>query len=204
MQVQKRTALAKAFVPSARSQQVADLFAKYAAYRKDNPNCHTFLVQRNDDSTVDIKHAKDWATIEEGRLVVGFSDSCGLQSNPGWPLRTLLLALAYYFGTTGQTLKVKVVALRATMENSITFDVEIPPLDVAQKSASVPPGIIKGLEKDKKQRLRPRLCDLSASMDPARLAATAVGLNLSLMRWRLMPEIDLPKVASCIVLINMR
>ena len=65
-----------------------------------------------------------------------------------------------------------------------------------------PPKVIKGLEKDKKQRLRPRVCNLSASMDPLRLATTAVGLNLNLMRWRLMPEIDLPKVAGtkCLLL----
>jgi ubiquitin-like modifier-activating enzyme ATG7 len=35
------------------------------------------------------------------------------------------------------------------------------------------------------------------SMDPVKLAASAVTLNLSLMRWRLMPDIDLPRVAKC-------
>ncbi len=80
---------------------------------------------------------------------------------------------------------------------SLVFDVTLPPID-ATVSVSVAgiPGHFKGLEKDGKGKLKPRLCNLSASMDPKRLAESAVGLNLSLMRWRLLPAIDLPKIAA--------
>lgn len=33
-------------------------------------------------------------------------------------------------------------------------------------------------------------------MDPAKLADQAVDLNLKLMRWRIMPELDLEKIAG--------
>jgi ubiquitin-like modifier-activating enzyme ATG7 len=39
-------------------------------------------------------------------------------------------------------------------------------------------------------------------MDPTRLAAQAVDLNLKLMRWRLLPQLDAPGLAStrCLLL----
>ncbi|EGD83225.1 hypothetical protein PTSG_03857 [Salpingoeca rosetta] len=61
---------------------------------------------------------------------------------------------------------------------------------------------VKGVEKDSKGRLVPRVCDLAGTMDPTRLATTAVDLNLKLMRWRLMPSVDLERIAAtkCLLL----
>ena len=84
-----------------------------------------------------------------------------------------------------------------------------------------------GWEKNAKGDLRPRYVNLSASMDPARcvcaalrhyditsavsstsfscfyrLAESAVDLNLKLMKWRLMPDLDLSIISSskCLLL----
>ncbi|WAR26225.1 ATG7-like protein, partial [Mya arenaria] len=59
-----------------------------------------------------------------------------------------------------------------------------------------------GWEKNERGKLGPRHVNLSASMDPARLAESAVDLNLKLMRWRLLPELDLDTVAKtrCLLL----
>ena len=48
----------------------------------------------------------------------------------------------------------------------------------------------------------PRKISLSSAMDPVKLATSAVDLNLQLMRWRLMPSVDLQKIAStrCLLL----
>ena len=51
-------------------------------------------------------------------------------------------------------------------------------------------------------KLGARLADLAPMMDPSRLADQAVDLNLKLMRWRILPALDLDKVAStkCLLL----
>lgn len=48
----------------------------------------------------------------------------------------------------------------------------------------------------------PRMVNLSECMDPKRLAESSVDLNLKLMRWRLVPTLDLEKVIStrCLLL----
>ena len=48
----------------------------------------------------------------------------------------------------------------------------------------------------------PRLVNLAATMDPERLAETAVDLNLKLMKWRLLPELnlDVTRQTKCLLL----
>jgi ubiquitin-like modifier-activating enzyme ATG7 len=48
----------------------------------------------------------------------------------------------------------------------------------------------------------PRFVSLGSSMDPVRLASSAVDLNLKLMMWRLLPSLDLEKISStrCLLL----
>ncbi|CAB1315642.1 unnamed protein product [Coregonus sp. 'balchen'] len=59
-----------------------------------------------------------------------------------------------------------------------------------------------GWEKNPKGALGPRMVNLSECMDPKRLAESSVDLNLKLMRWRLVPSLDLDKVTStkCLLL----
>ena len=51
-------------------------------------------------------------------------------------------------------------------------------------------------------KLGARLADLAPMMDPTKLADQAVDLNLKLMRWRILPSLDLDKIAStkCLLL----
>mgnify|MGYP002838725704 CR=1 FL=1 len=53
-----------------------------------------------------------------------------------------------------------------------------------------------GWELNPKGRAGPRRADLGESMDPTRLAVAAAELNLKLMRWRLLPELDLAKISK--------
>ena len=59
-----------------------------------------------------------------------------------------------------------------------------------------------GWERDKRGQLAPRRIELGAAMDPKRLAATAVDLNLKLMRWRLLPSVELERIrdSRCLLL----
>ena len=61
---------------------------------------------------------------------------------------------------------------------------------------------VVGWEKNKQQKLLPRFVNMSKSMDPAALAESAVDLNLKLMRWRLLPELNLELISQskCLLL----
>ncbi len=48
-----------------------------------------------------------------------------------------------------------------------------------------------GWEKNAHSKLVPRVIDLSSMMSPVHLANTSVDLNLKLMRWRLLPSLNL-------------
>lgn len=131
---------------------------------------------------------------------VGFADPCALVTNPGWPLRNLLVLVA-------RAMKRDSVSVLCYRENfhggvhdigsSIVLDVcgLASAGSVATQAAEQAPKAT-GWEKNRKGKLLPRVIDLADSMDPARLAATAVDLNLKLMRWRLLPSVRLAR-AGC-------
>lgn len=69
-----------------------------------------------------------------------------------------------------------------------------------QNSHTVPAAI--GWERNAAGKLAPKVADLGPLMDPKRLADQAVDLNLKLMRWRIMPDIQLERIAGtkCLLL----
>jgi ubiquitin-like modifier-activating enzyme ATG7 len=54
---------------------------------------------------------------------------------------------------------------------------------------------VLGWEQNTNGKFGARLMDLSGMMDPVRLAESSVDLNLKLMRWRLLPALDVPLLA---------
>ena len=61
---------------------------------------------------------------------------------------------------------------------------------------------VVGWEKNAKGQLGPRHANMRSSMDPAKLAEASVDLNLKLMKWRLVPNLDLEKIKAtrCLLL----
>ena len=59
-----------------------------------------------------------------------------------------------------------------------------------------------GWEKNENHKLMPKKVDLKHVLDPLCLAENSVDLNLKLMRWRLVPSLDLDKISStrCLIL----
>lgn len=59
-----------------------------------------------------------------------------------------------------------------------------------------------GWERNDRGKFGPRMMNLSSSMDPVKLAETSVHLNLKLMKWRLMPQLDLDVIKNtrCLLL----
>jgi len=59
-----------------------------------------------------------------------------------------------------------------------------------------------GWEKNSAGKLAPRVVDLAPMMEPTNLAEQAIDLNLKLMRWRLLPSLDLERISAtkCLLL----
>ncbi|KAF8839254.1 E1-like protein-activating [Paxillus ammoniavirescens] len=135
-------------------------------------------------------------------VIVSFLDPSASPENPGWPLRNLLAYLHALYPT--QTSSLAVICWR---------DSEIPTLGRAWKSRfgivtnaggnpNVKPTAVGWERHPTTNKLSARIADLAPMMDPTRLADQAVDLNLKLMRWRILPSLDLEKIAStkCLLL----
>ena len=73
----------------------------------------------------------------------------------------------------------------------------------AAKAAWLPTRVgFSGWEPNAAGRPGPRMSDLSSVLDPARLAENSVRLNIKLMRWRALPELDVELLAQtkCLLL----
>ncbi|KAJ3480138.1 hypothetical protein NLI96_g8565 [Meripilus lineatus] len=124
-------------------------------------------------------------------------------SNPGWPLRNLLTYLRHHHPSdVSQGLRILCWRDSEPSHNDqwkSRFGIAKVNGDATkEKPAAV------GWEKNVQGKLGPRMADLAPMMDPTRhvLADQAVDLNLKLMRWRILPSLDLDKIAStkCLLL----
>eukprot|EP00794_Sanderia_malayensis_P006895 gene6895-7673_t len=164
-----------------------------------------FLV-KTEAGEVKLGELKSFSTFYSDacdEVAIGFSDPSSLEEHPGWPLRNLLALISYHWGSVIKKLKIlcyrdKVRDGRRDISHSIVLDIDKLP-DFSQCKES--PKVV-GWEKNQKQKMIPRMVNLSSSMDPVKLAESAVDLNLKLMRWRLVPDINLEKIAStrCLLL----
>lgn len=162
-----------------------------------------FLFKYNEES-VQLADFKDWDSFfaDAKKVSVGVYDPCTLSQHPGWPLRNLLLVIAHRWGSKLEAVEVlcfrdRTLQGRRSIHHSVMFQLQLPALD---PNAACPKSV--GWEKNPKGAMGPRMVNLSECMDPKRLAESSVDLNLKLMRWRLVPSLDLDRVIStkCLLL----
>ncbi|KAJ9098947.1 hypothetical protein QFC19_006171 [Naganishia cerealis] len=156
---------------------------------------------------------------EEERTLI-FHDPTSSPSLPGWTLRNVLYYLSHHLAPPKESPRervttLKVIALRGSASSatgsigtSKVFSVKLPPV---VGSGMTTPAVAKGTEdgplavgweRNPQGKLASRVADLGSTMDPKQLADQAVDLNLKLMRWRIMPALDLEKIAGtrCLLL----
>ncbi|KIJ65777.1 hypothetical protein HYDPIDRAFT_27010 [Hydnomerulius pinastri MD-312] len=164
-----------------------------------------FLIELASDTAVVRPIDKVEAFFENNPSespIIGFLDPSASPENPGWPLRNLLAYLHALYPT--QTSSVRVICWR---------DSELPASGRPWKSRygivssaggdpTAKPTAVGWERHPTTNKLSARMADLAPMMDPTRLADQAVDLNLKLMRWRILPSLDLDKVAStkCLLL----
>ncbi|XP_026750200.2 ubiquitin-like modifier-activating enzyme ATG7 [Galleria mellonella] len=120
--------------------------------------------------------------------------------NPGWPLRIFLAALLDHC-TNLSGKNIQVIGLRCNVKyeiaNSLVYSIYI-----SQDIQSAENAGWVGWERNDKGNFGPKLANMSASMDPVVLADTSSDLNIKLMKWRLVPNIDVEvmKSTKCLLL----
>ncbi|KJA17472.1 hypothetical protein HYPSUDRAFT_46420 [Hypholoma sublateritium FD-334 SS-4] len=171
-----------------------------------------FLVRKEPSGGVSIAPVESYETFYASTAsenqIIAFLDPSSDPSNPGWPLRNLLTYLRALYPES--TSKLRILRWRDTEappSPNIPWKSQLGTLSVASTeptivdSSSPRPSAV-GWEKNPQGKLGPRVADLAPMMDPTRLAAQAVDLNLKLMRWRILPALDLDRISStrCLLL----
>ncbi|KAI9019505.1 hypothetical protein CLU79DRAFT_804841 [Phycomyces nitens] len=178
------------------SDQIHSLGAQYSKFRQvHGQDAAYFLIRKGACGDIRVGTLDSWDDFfsVSDEPIVGFADPSGLAS-PGWPLRSLL-ALAHH---SWHVKSLKVVCYRDPIESSQILVTSLP--DGYYEKDTRPKSV--GWERNAQAKLGPRVADLGPLMDPLRLADTAVDLNLKLMRWRVVPDLDLEKIKStkCLLL----
>ncbi|KAL0953093.1 hypothetical protein HGRIS_004364 [Hohenbuehelia grisea] len=170
-----------------------------------------FFLVRTVNSRTDVgaveQYEEFFKDVPPSSQTVAFIDPSAAPDNPGWPLRNLLAYLRALYPKTSSG--VRVLCWRDSINDvspspstwKSRFGVVHVEESEAPATSSIRPAAV-GWEKNPQGKLAPRMADLAPMMDPSRLADQAVDLNLKLMRWRILPSLDLDKVSStrCLLL----
>ncbi|KAL7592634.1 hypothetical protein Lser_V15G32357 [Lactuca serriola] len=161
-----------------------------------------FLVSISSNSQATIRPLKDFEACQhEGhKMLFGFYDPSHLPNNPGWPLRNFLVFISAKWNLK----KIQFLCYRenhgfADLGLSLVGEALIQPSQAWQDQDHVPNAVGWELNKGKRSS---RCINLSTSMDPTRMAISAVDLNLKLMMWRALPSLNLTMLSTtkCLLL----
>ncbi|KAF8999186.1 E1-like protein-activating [Cyathus striatus] len=170
-----------------------------------DPNPAFFLVRTTPSGETSIAPVEEYETFFKGvpseHQTISFLDPSTSPTHPGWPLRNLLTYLRALYPSS--TASVRVLAWRdlekveGQGEWRSKFLVVSAPIEETKEGR--PEAV--GWERTA-GRLVPKVADLGPMMDPKRLASQAVDLNLKLMRWRILPDLQLEKMQNtrCLLL----
>lgn len=135
----------------------------------------------------------------------------------GWTLRNLVAYLCFHLDLGGQTVSilsfrgqhlrrwdVKPPEYDASRDHSIVVQIQVPSKDDYNWNTQngLPPEYkTTGWELNARGKPGPRWVNLQPLLDPTHLAVQAADLNLKLMKWRMIPELQVEKLQSTRVLI---
>ncbi|KAK9296789.1 hypothetical protein QLX08_009310 [Tetragonisca angustula] len=136
-------------------------------------------------------------------IYFAFYDPCAT-SNPGWPLRNLLCLLCWHCPTYYFSKVIKFISIRGNKtQKSLVFALKSKQYENYKcERDSLFLSNLVGWESNLNDKLGPTIVNLSDMMDPTKLSDRAVNLNLKLMKWRLVPDLDLEKIYNlkCLLL----
>nr|QVX20062.1 ATG7 [Eriocheir sinensis] len=186
--------LSEAFTP----KEVSSLLTSYMSQETECDRGFFSITKCGEECAIhplrDYPSLRTAAKDPDREVYLGISDPSTLPSNPGWTLRNLLTLAAVQWSQQWRSHKVLClrVITRSGVQNamhSLVLDVDLGDEADSLLPSEMPPSL--GWEKNERGKMGPRMVNLSANMDPTKLAESAVDLNLKLMRWRVAPQLDL-------------
>ena len=150
-------------------------------------SCLPFVVDVKTGAVHPFTPSTIQSADDSAATVIAFYDTSRLDEFPGWGLRNIIAAIRLTFPQlTGATF----LAIRDTVQNSLAFTCSWLPLpaEVAGRDLFKTVGWCES---------KISVVNMSTMMDPAKLAESSAKLNLSLMKWRMMPDIQLDGIQEC-------
>lgn len=190
------------------SQNISDVFSsdevnQFGEYYRsvEDQRLVTFFTC---NKSLEIKFLKDLLKYEEpannlkdvdlDSIFFCFSDPSEYE-NPGWPLRNFIFMLLKLCPVLDGK-QIKVISVRQdehrSLQSSLIFKIDL------QVSSNLTKSDIKwtGWERNNQGKLAPQTCSMGNLIDPIKLSEHFASLNLKLMKWRLLPELDLDVIKS--------
>lgn len=132
-------------------------------------------------------------------LTLIFNDMGTNDNHPSWCIRNLLFALSYHIK---KSLNLTIICYRST--NSPVFDIILQPIqfdNLKFNSLSIPE-YYKGLVQSYKTKIKPDIIDMQQYMDQDQLCKSALTMNNKLMKWRIVPDLDLDNISNtkCLII----
>ena len=164
-----------------------------------------WIVEENEQGSYECKDLGEWDTCSDlDKVLVAAVDMSYAKDSPGWPLRNLL----FMIGATWGLKSVRVLCLREeklgkfSATRSIVHTVDLPATEFRDVDSLIDKYQVVGWEHNARGGLGPRSVNLSSTLDPKQRAASAMELNLKLMRWRALPELEVDRLSSskCLLL----
>jgi len=154
----------------------------------------TFLLVRGSVeepwSTRPLAALKGCEDVLDDNLLVVFIDPSSAEQTPGWPLRNLILLIARH-----RPSRLRILAFRdphlCARGDEVPSRSRVFIVDASAEAAAVvlgepePPMDVQFAGWSKIRNF-----DLTSFLDAKRVAADAVDLNIKLMKWRLLPELE--------------
>ncbi|XP_055715458.1 ubiquitin-like modifier-activating enzyme ATG7 [Phlebotomus papatasi] len=161
---------------------------------------HGFKIHALSDVISESDRENNFKGTDLTKIYFGFSDPSEYV-NPGWQLRIFTAFLSYLCpNLCGGAINFIAIKLKRqlTIDESIVYVARMP-----EKSINFSDEVKWiGWELNSVGKYLPRVVSMADSMDPEKLAETSVNLNLKLMRWRIVPELNLDAIAEtkCLLL----
>ncbi|CAD1478575.1 unnamed protein product, partial [Heterotrigona itama] len=194
-----------------RAKHVEDLCQGFLQLDSRAKNYFTVLLSEGDKMIIvdlaagvkAINASSEKQSQEYNKIYFAFYDPC-TTSNPGWPLRNLLCLLCWHCPTYYFSKVIKFISIRGNKaQKSLVFTLRSKQYEnYKNERDSLFSSNFVGWESNLNDKLGPTIVNLSNAMDPTKLSDRAVNLNLKLMKWRLVPDLDLEKICNlkCLLL----